>query len=176
MPAYLQSLLELACIEMFFATVTLDEDILGLYDTFFRPNSLKVPVPPDAPLLPWLKELMGRQVELSQYEYTSQRKLREWCGLAPGQALFESFLVYQSLWTMNARNRNTHHFYAQWECPLRLDAFPQPEMALVMCYAQRYFDNATAARMLGHLRAVLEGMAANPERRLTEFVRLLTAE
>jgi surfactin family lipopeptide synthetase C len=120
--------------------------------------------------------VMARQVELSQYEYTSQHKLREWCGLPASQPLFESFLVYQSLWAANARTRTAHRFYARWECPLRLDAFPQAEMALVMCYSQRYFDNPTVARMLGHLRAILETMALNPEQRLGDLRRVLATE
>jgi non-ribosomal peptide synthase protein (TIGR01720 family) len=149
------------------------ERIVG---TFINALPLRVPVPADALLLPWLKEVMARQVELSQYEYTSQRKLRDWCGLAPGQPLFESFLVYQSLWAATARTRTAHRFYARWECPLRVDAFPQAEMALVMCYSQRYFDNPTAARMIGHLRTLLEAMAATPEQRLGDLQRVLAAE
>jgi non-ribosomal peptide synthase protein (TIGR01720 family) len=147
-----------------------NERIVG---SFINALPMRIPVSTGAALVPWLKEVMGRQVEISQYEYTSQRKLREWCHLSPEQVLFESFLVYQSLWKTISRTRTAHQFYAQWECPLRLDAFPQPEMALVMCYSQRYFDHATIIRMLGHLRLVLEGMVANPEQTLGELLQVL---
>src|SRR6185295_18440779 len=43
-------------------------------------------------------------------------------------------------------------------------------------YATQLFDAGTIARLLGHFRILLEGIAADPERRLSDLPYLTAAE
>jgi non-ribosomal peptide synthetase component F len=131
----------------------------------------RVQVPPEASLLPWLKNVMAQQVELSQYEHTRVHKIHEWSEVPGDQPLFESILVFQNLSSIGPRT--AHHGYAQVRYPLRVDIFPETEMGLLLFYHEHCFDTVTIVRMLRDLQIILEGFIANPERRLVDLMRLI---
>jgi amino acid adenylation domain-containing protein len=59
---------------------------------------------------------------------------------------------------------------------LVLHAYGEAELPLRILYDRSRFDDASIARMLGHLGTLLEGMADNPDRPLSELPMLATAE
>ncbi|HEX6292585.1 MAG TPA: amino acid adenylation domain-containing protein [Herpetosiphonaceae bacterium] len=144
---------------------------------------VRVRIAPETPLLGWLKELRAQQVEMSQYEYTPLRAIREWSDVLSDQPLFESYLAFQNLPTFEIpgtsfkqsnSSRSAETLLAQMEYPMRVDAFPGvDEIGLVMSYYRRYFDSATVQRMLHDFQAILEGMIARPEQRLGDLLRLI---
>jgi hypothetical protein len=141
---------------------------------FINAVPLRVQVSQPSSLLAWLHELRAEQVEVSQYEYTPQRRLREWCAVPPGAFLYESLLVFQNLW--GGSTKTAHQFYAQMEAPLRLDAFPEPEIGLIMSYYRRSFDAATIRRMLQDLQTVLTAIVANPHQPVGAVLRQIAIE
>ena len=50
------------------------------------------------------------------------------------------------------------------------------EICLEMEYSTDLFDDARIERMVGHLRTLLEGAAANPEQKIAELPLLTSAE
>jgi amino acid adenylation domain-containing protein len=145
---------------------------------------LRVRLPGDAPLLEWLKQLRALQVDLSQYEYTPMLKLRDWVQVPHDRPLFESVFIFQNLPRVVLPRKShssvplyqtSHQFFAQYEYPLRLDAFPGPEMCLIMCYNRRSFDCATVTRMLSDLQTALQGLLAYSDGRLGDLMRSMHA-
>jgi amino acid adenylation domain-containing protein len=138
---------------------------------FINAVPLRTLVSRPASLLAWLHELRAEQVEVSQYEYTPQRQLRQWCAVSPNAFLYESLLVFQNLWS--GSSKTAHQFYAQMEAPLRIDAFPEPEIGLIMSYYRRSFDPATIRRMLQDFQTVLTAIVANPHQPVGAVLRLI---
>jgi amino acid adenylation domain-containing protein len=136
----------------------------------------RVQVPKNKSLEPWLKEIMIQQGEINRYEYTSLDKIHEWSEVPENLPLFESYLVFQNLrGTIYSKgnSRDIHQLYAQVDCPLRVDVFPQAEMALVMTYHKRSFNDISVHRMLEHFQGLLESMAANPHQSLESLARAI---
>ena len=69
------------------------EAMVGL---FINTLPLRVSVPSGQLLIPWLKELQERLVELRQYEYSSLVQVQEWSDVPRGRALFESIFVFEN--------------------------------------------------------------------------------
>ncbi len=65
---------------------------------------------------------------------------------------------------------------AQFDLTLRAAELPSGGLGLSLEASADLFDAATAARMLGHLRTLLEGAAADPERPLSRLPLLSGAE
>jgi len=143
---------------------------------------MRVDVAHEAALLPWLKKLKARQIEISQHEHTSLRKIHDWSAVPADLPLFESYLAFQNLPLFDPTGKllqrsssaeAAESYWAQMEHPLRIDVFPGPTTGLVMSYYRRYFDDATIMRMLADVELVLAQIVANPEQRLGELLRLL---
>ena len=144
------------------------EDIIG---SCINVLPLRIPVRREETLVEWLKEIRDRQVEMVQHQFTPIERVHELSEIEEGKPLFESFLAFQNLWR-NAEGeviRTAHLMHAQMEYPLRVDAFPGEEIALIMNYRRRFFTAATAERMLGHLQAVYNAMVVRPEQRVGDL-------
>jgi amino acid adenylation domain-containing protein len=146
------------------------ESIVGCV---FNTLPFRIRVPRETSLESWFKEVMMQQVKVTQYEHTPLAKIYEWAALSEDMSLFQSDLVFQNLW--KTPSNMAHTFYAQMEHPLRVDVFPQPEIAVVMCYYEQWFTASTIARLLEDLKSVLEGFVAHPEQRIGDVMRLLQA-
>ena len=70
-----------------------DETVTG---QFVNLLPMRVGLPPDTPLLPWLKKLQARQVARQPYEHTPLAKLREWSDVPEGVPLFESIVAFEN--------------------------------------------------------------------------------
>jgi amino acid adenylation domain-containing protein len=130
---------------------------------------VKIKLEPGLPLLTWLKEIFAKTSEFSKYEYTSIDKIREWCGLSPGQPLFETYVVIQNLpsFTTGAgaaldSKSALETFFAKMEYPLRLDIYPVQELCVVISYHRCYFTDTVIQRLLDDFQTLLTGIIANP--------------
>ena len=131
---------------------------------FINTLPLRVAVPRDAELLPWLKEVRRLWVSLQEFEHTPASKIREWCGFPLGTPLFDSLLIYdrqpvnESLralggsWLTRSMTRRQ-----RTDSSLTLCACGQPCLVLELVYDTRVFSERTIAAMGGHLRALLGG-------------------
>ncbi|HEY0607971.1 MAG TPA: condensation domain-containing protein, partial [Herpetosiphonaceae bacterium] len=157
------------------------ETMVGL---FINTVPVRVLVPQDAILLPWLQQLQGQQAELRQYEYSPLVQVQSWSEVPRGQPLFESLVVFENYPEENNSSEDSdgptliiEHTQTeeQGSYPLALIAVPGPALVLRFNYDRRRFDEATIGRMLGHLRTLLAGMAEQPAQRLGALP-LLTPE
>jgi amino acid adenylation domain-containing protein len=155
------------------------ESMVGL---FINTLPLRVRVPHDAELLPWLKRLQAQQAELSQFEHSPLSDVHGWSEVPRSQMLFESILVFDNFpFDENVRTHRELRFtplasVERNNYPLTLVAFADERMMLRIPYDTQRFESAAVDRMLGHLQSLLEGMAANPHQRLCELPLVTRAE
>ncbi len=149
------------------------ETILG---PFLGNVPLRVPVRPDAELIPWLRELLDRQVRQRPYEYLSQARIRAASEVPAHLPLYESMVVFEnypaSAGTPGPRSLVTEqvvHFGSRTSSGLTLLVEPAASLPLFLSYDLQRFDAATAQHVLGRVRALLEGMSDRPDSRLAEL-------
>jgi amino acid adenylation domain-containing protein/non-ribosomal peptide synthase protein (TIGR01720 family) len=147
---------------------------------FINTLPLRVNVPSGQLLIPWLKELQERLVELRQYEYSSLVQVQE-CSEAPrGRALFESIFVFENYPVDSSlagrREITCFRSIEQTNYPLTITAVPGAELALHADYKTDRFNAVSVYRMLRHLETLLEGMIARPQQQVSELPLLSAAE
>jgi Non-ribosomal peptide synthetase modules and related proteins len=157
------------------------EAMVGL---FINTLPVRVEVPSQASLLPWLQQLQGRQVEREQYAYSPLVAIQGWSEVPRGVPLFESLVVFEnypveaSLTEQRDGVQIREVRAVEWtNYPLTVvAAAPGAELALKVSYEAARFEVATITRLLGHLQTLFGGMVAQPEQRLTELPLLSEAE
>ncbi|MGH7794619.1 MAG: condensation domain-containing protein, partial [Candidatus Binatia bacterium] len=157
------------------------ESMVGI---FINTLPLRVQIAPDEMLLPWLKRLQGRMVELRQYEHSPLIQVQGWSEAPRGMPLFESILVFENIpidppledfaGALEIRAIQTNGGGTNY--PLTVVAFPGREFLLRIIYDCSRFGASEATRILGDFETLLRGIVANPERRLSELPILGAAE
>ncbi|HEX6292636.1 MAG TPA: amino acid adenylation domain-containing protein, partial [Herpetosiphonaceae bacterium] len=162
------------------ATLSGVESIVG---QFINSLPVRVALPPDARLVPWLQTIQAQQVELRQYEYSPLVQIHGWSEVPRGQPLFESLLIVENYPLDQALLERSRSPYVadvsaqeRQNYPLAVFAMPGRELGFRILYNADRFDAATITRMLGHLQTILEDMVARPDRRLAEISLLSAAE
>ena len=131
----------------------------------------------------WLKELQARQVEQRRYEYSTLVQIQEWSDAPRGVPLFESILVFENYPVDPAvatQRGSVHieglHSVERTNYPLTLVSAANDRIFLKISYDSTRFDADVIQRMLGHLRMLLEGMAATFDRPLRSLPMLTPEE
>src|SRR5262249_19247698 len=116
------------------------------------------------------------------HEWTPLVDVQRCSDVPRGTRLFDSLVVFENypVRTTAAGARAAldivaAHSRERPKYPLTLVATPGERFSLRIEHDPERFDPATIARMLGHLRTLLEGMAAHPDARPVELP-LLTPE
>ncbi|NUP12171.1 MAG: amino acid adenylation domain-containing protein, partial [Polyangiaceae bacterium] len=137
---------------------------------FINTVPVRVPVDPDRTVRSFLADLRARWRALRDHEHSSLVRIRSWSELPPGAPLFESLLVFEeylldtSLRSQGGAWQNrSFRLLEQTGFPLTLAGYGGSELLLKIEYDERRFDDAFIERMLGHLRALLAGLAASPD-------------
>ncbi|MFW9261379.1 amino acid adenylation domain-containing protein [Nostoc sp. CALU 546] len=157
------------------------ESMVGL---FINTLPLRVEVPANAFLLPWLKNLQAQEVEMRQYEYSPLLQIQQWSEIPRGLSLFDSLLVFNNyLVDSNQGNLaqsmgiSESRSFEKTNYPLTLVVEPDADsLHLLIPYDTRHFERATISRILNHLETLLEGIVGNPQQRLSELPLLTPAE
>ncbi|HLL48211.1 MAG TPA: condensation domain-containing protein, partial [Longimicrobiaceae bacterium] len=159
------------------------EETVGLFI-----NTLPVRVRPraEATLRDWLTGLQQEQVEAREYEYAPLGEVQRWSELPAGEPLFESLVVFENypvdqavaeqaggLGGLRVQPNLTHE---QASYPLVLSAQAAGRMTAEVRYDRGRVDADAAERLIAHLEAVLESVAAEPRRRLWEVSLLRGSE
>jgi amino acid adenylation domain-containing protein len=158
------------------------EGVESIVGVFINTLPLRVRVDEEARLVAWLRDVQARLVELRQYESTPLVKVHEWSGVPRGRPLFESIVIVQntpvdpSLAGRGPFGIESPRVHDQTNYPITLAAVPGASLTLRIGYDARRFDGAAVARMLGHLRRLLEGIAEAPDRTIAELSMLSTTE
>ncbi len=151
---------------------------------FINSLPVRVRVPPEEGVLPWLQRLQTSLVELRQYEHSALIDIQEWSDVPRGVPLFESLVVFENvggdsdslsvagpLEVLGVRSLGGATNY-----PLTLLASPGPVLSLSLEYRSGLFDPATVRRMLNLLKLLLEGIVADPHRRLSRLPLMTSSE
>ena len=156
------------------------ETIVGL---FINTLPLRLSVPPDAEVVPWLRQVQAALVDMQQYDYSSLVDVQGWSAVPRGQPLFESIVVFENYGgASTAEGADDGPRITTWwgeeraTFPLTLTVGQGQEMLLRVGFDAKRFDQATITRLAGHLRLLLLGMVAAPERRLIDIPMLTDAE
>jgi amino acid adenylation domain-containing protein len=138
---------------------------------------LRVAVPPDAPLLPWLRDVQAREADLREHEYAPLMDVHAWSELPPGETLFESYLVFEKFpmprpvldarraWGMTIIGRGV----AKTAMPLRVELIPGAAMLVRIQYERDRFEPGTPERLMAALGGALAQMVADPAARLGDL-------
>ncbi|MBI2948517.1 MAG: AMP-binding protein [Verrucomicrobia bacterium] len=143
---------------------------------FINTLPVRVRVPPRRPLLPWLGELRRQWVAMRDYEHTPLVKVQSWSEVPATSPLCESIVVFENFALdseLRAQGGAWSHrrftLLEQTNFALTLAAYADAELLLRIQFDRRRFDDDTVARMLGHLRTLLEGMAEHPHASLQDL-------
>ncbi|MEG4083317.1 amino acid adenylation domain-containing protein [Microcoleus sp. POL10_C6] len=156
------------------------ESMVGM---FVNTQPARVKIRQKDSLLSWLKQLQDRQIEARQYEYSPLVEVQRWSEVSRGLPLFDSLVVFENYPLESSLQKRVKNLeiesvlsFEKTNYALTLTVVPGEELALKIGYNSNRFEDSAIARMLGHLQNLLEGMAANPERKLSELPLLSAAE
>ncbi|UUU43259.1 non-ribosomal peptide synthetase [Streptomyces sp. NBC_00162] len=147
-------------------------------------NTLPVRVEVDgaAPVAEWLGRIQQAQVEAAQYEYVPLTRVQNWSPLSGATQLFETLVNFenypmtdgtaaaQGLRLRNLESVETTNF------PLVLRAYAGDGFGYSLAYDPELLDKATVERMAGHLETLLTGLAADPQRSVSDVPMLSDEE
>ena len=149
---------------------------------FINTLPVRVNVDWDADLLPWLRDLQARQLEVRQYEFSPLAQVQGWSEVR-GKALFESIFVFENYpFDAEAGQRNEDlritnvQSIEQTNYPLTAGAEPGPELLLHLSHDEARLSQQTIKQMLDHWANLLTGIAADPRRLLDELPFLTNDE
>lgn len=127
---------------------------------------LHVVVRPDLRVADWLRELRGVQRALALHEHAPLAAMQRWAGLAPGEALFESVVVFDegSLDELVRRQRGmweTRRFtlHERTAYPLTLYVYGDPALDIRVGLHERRGARADAERVAAEVVAMIDGLA-----------------
>ncbi|MET9696662.1 amino acid adenylation domain-containing protein [Streptomyces sp. NPDC006529] len=144
---------------------------------------VRVRIDEDAPVGDWLAAVQRAQVEARQYEYVPLPQIQGWSGVEGGTSLFESLVVFEN-YPVDERAAAAHglrlHGLEGTEAtnfPLNLIAYAGDELTYTLAYDAGLYDDEAAARLCGHLDALLASIAASgPDQQVGALTMLTDAE
>lgn len=151
---------------------------------FINTLPVRIQVPPESSVISWLKAIQDDEVELREYQYSSLIDIQGWSDVPRGVPLFESILVFEDIPTNSAFHGTgaDPEIYgvrgagAGTDYPVTVTVMPGTKLTIDLVYDPRRFDPYVIARMLGHFRTTLEGIAISPVLRLSELPLLTERE
>ncbi|EAZ91849.1 non-ribosomal peptide synthetase [Crocosphaera chwakensis] len=156
------------------------ESMVGL---FINTLPVRVTIPHQSSVIPWLQELNRQYREQDSYFYTPLSKIMEWSEVARGQELFESLVIFENYpFDDSSQSQDTNlkivegSAFERTNYPLLLLIAPGQELSFMVSYMANRFSEETIERMLGHLSVILEAITANPQVSLQELSPLTELE
>ncbi len=130
-----------------------------------------------------LERLQAQQAEARRYDFSPFAQVQKWSEIPAGTPLLESVVVFENHPVWNEVGGGENGFRVEgWEhrsqghYALTLTVLPGERTVLRLEYDRQRIEAAAAERMAGHLETVLEGLAADPARRLSEVPLLRNEE
>ncbi|MHC4712022.1 MAG: amino acid adenylation domain-containing protein [Planctomycetota bacterium] len=156
------------------------ESIIGL---LINTVPMRVQLPPDMPVLDWMKTVRSDWVAMRFYEHTPLREIQAWTEFGPARPLFESILVIENYGLNEALRaqggnweRREFHLLERGNYPLVGLAYGGSRLLLRLGHDRGRFDDEAAARMLEHWQTALLGLATHSEKRVVDLPLLTDAE
>ncbi|WP_289355734.1 non-ribosomal peptide synthetase [Paenibacillus sp. S-12] len=156
------------------------EQMVGL---FINTLPVRVQVNPDEAAQNWLRRLQDQLVEQREYEFCPLVKIQSWSEVPRGISLFDSIVVFENYPIGPPAEQagegvviTSSETIDQTNYPLMVAAVPGEELSLRIAYdTARYGDDAIS-RMMGHLTALLTGLAADWSQTVARLPILTEAE
>ena len=156
------------------------ESMVGM---FINVLPLRVEVTEESYLIPWLRKLQADLVELRRFETIPLSRIRTWSDIPAGMPLFESIVTVQNLPFVTSLQQcadrlgiDSARYLERTHYPLALTVLPGSELEIKIGFDACRFEPCTIDRTLGHLRTILEAMAADPERRIIDLPWMMVSE
>ena len=156
------------------------ETIIGL---FINTLPMRVKIESDSQLIPWLKTIQERQVQMYEYEYSPLWEIQRWSDIKKGTSLFETLVLFQnypvdvSLQKSPDNLQITNSFsFDQTHYPLSLTGSLGKEMGLEIIYDPRRFDGETIQRLLNHLKTLIVEITTNTQQKISQISMLTQVE
>jgi len=155
------------------------ESMIGL---FINTQPVRVRMDGDPGILPWLEALQSQQSRARQFEHCRLTSIHAWSDVPRTKPLFESIVVFENYpastlgRTVQSLGVRDIAVVESTNYPLALIAAPGEELELRLNCDLNRFDNATVERMASHLQTLLEGIATDPARRISELPAMTDAE
>ncbi|RYZ33281.1 MAG: non-ribosomal peptide synthetase, partial [Myxococcaceae bacterium] len=134
---------------------------------FINTLPVRVPVPAREPVVPWLRQLQARQLELRQYEHSPLVRVQGFSQVPRGTPLFQSLFVFENypidstlsqrasvLEVRDVQGSERSNF------PLTASSSPSRELLLKLAFDTPRFEPATIERLLGQWKRAVEGLVA----------------
>jgi amino acid adenylation domain-containing protein len=150
------------------------EGVQTMVGLFINTLPLRVQLPPDEQLLPWLTDFQLRLLDLREYEFSSLVRVHGWSEVPRGLPLFESMVVFdnypvqQTPQGVEKSGLTDVRAIESASFPLGLNVTPGPRLYLRIGYDSQRFNRSAIERMMGHFRVLLDSIVANPQARLSE--------
>jgi amino acid adenylation domain-containing protein/non-ribosomal peptide synthase protein (TIGR01720 family) len=145
-------------------------DMLGL---FINTLPLRVQVDPAMDLVPWLRSVRERWNALRDYEHTPLPTVQACSGVAAGQPLFETVVMFERYDLAELLRRGGAawaqrgvRLYEQNGFPLTLTAYNGSRLLLRLEYDASRYDVATADALLDQVTTLLEAFPEHADRPL----------
>ena len=173
------------------ATLPGVETIVGL---FINTLPVRIRVDLSVRVGDWLQQLQAEAVEMRQYEHNSLVQIQGWSDVPRGRPLFDSLVVVQNHPTAGATASNgaarsqealpareglqarSLAFESSVDVPLYITVSPEHEIRFIMHYDATRYAEDDIARLLDHLRALMEGIASDPLQRIADLSLLTPPE
>jgi len=159
------------------------ESMVGM---FMNTLPLKIDMPPDEPLVPWLQNLDRVQREIAEHGYASLADIQKWSGVPPSRPLFGLVLIFENYPLSIASQRigggaatltvDDVRSFERTSYPLTVMVVPKSEMSFTFVHNRRWHAADSIQRMAGHLRTVLLAMVERPDRLIGEITILSEVE
>jgi amino acid adenylation domain-containing protein/non-ribosomal peptide synthase protein (TIGR01720 family) len=150
---------------------------------FINTLPMRICVYPEACVGDWLREIRKQHLALRPYEQTPLRIIQKASEVPGGVGLFNSILVFENYLLDTALRaqggewtKRHFEYIGQTNFPLTLIAYADREMILRLEHHPKQLDLASAERVLGHLRTLLEGICADAARAIASVPFLTDAE
>ncbi|MCU9806792.1 amino acid adenylation domain-containing protein [Paraclostridium sp. AKS46] len=136
------------------------ESMVGL---FINTVPVRIKLEEDIEVQRWMKGIQERQIELTQYQYSSLTKVQEWSDLRPGNKMFESLYVYENYPMVGESNESGLILgeikgNEQTNYPLIFMGIPGEKLRLRLVYDKNRFDEDVMEPMLEQVKMVLNSI------------------
>ncbi|MGK7886280.1 MAG: amino acid adenylation domain-containing protein, partial [Crocosphaera sp.] len=156
------------------------ESMVGL---FINTLPVRVTIPQESSVIPWLQEINRQYREQDTYFYTPLSKIMEWSEVARGQELFESLVIFENYPVDDSSQSQDTNLkildssaFERTNYPLLLLIGPGQELSFMVSYIANRFSEETIERILGHLAVILEKIATKPQLSVQELSPLTESE
>ena len=148
-------------------------DVDSMVGLFINTLPARAKITPEAELIVWLKQLQAQQVEMGQYEYSPLARVQAWSEVEPGKPLFESIFLFENYPIASVAGDylrvGSVRPVERSNYPLTVWAIPGQELTLRIGYDTRRFDDESIGRLLRDYQKLLEAIALNPQRQISEL-------